>query len=322
MGGGGGGSGKIDWPGYLKRHQKWGLLRVQNYLDEYSEGGAPKRQHFDPNLYFGSKPTFTAMGLLGELHDMDPDSMFEAAYNAYTPRTQSYDGWMQHASRQMAAWQADADTDTTEAIIENVRERSRQEVEENVLPRAEQGFRDIGAVNTIGFSVMRAMVWQEHVRKTDEIDAELTYRQKTERQQQELAIAMRGPELESIGLGYAQLKAEVAIKRAGFQMTSKETLIKIADGIFADAASFKMKANAILDEEQMVGKKWKLEGMRYYAEMLASISGGIPMRPEETLSTTRAAVAGAAGGAGAAVAAGQPWWAGALVGGFMGAVGN
>jgi hypothetical protein len=324
MGGGGGQSGHISWVAYLEHEHKWGFSQLRPILLELLKKGAPNRFHADPAAFFGKENDTgtSAIGLLRSILDLDSDSLVEDNMKEYNPLPAEYTAWRKRFVDTYDAWAQASQLGQVANLVDAVEVRSRDRLQTTIIPQFEQGMRDINASYNFAFVIAKGELWKDHAREMDELEANLRYQHLQNTQNQRMQLVMTGIGQEHIQLGFTTLQAEVALKKAALKIQQKEAVVKIADGVFSDAANFAMKYAAVQTENAIFGTRWKAETMRYWEEMMASISGAVPIRPGEDMSTTRSAIAGAAGGAAASFASGGNPWMGALLGGFAGAVGG
>ena len=322
MGGGRSGSGQISWVAYLEKEHKWGLLKMRNVVKEISESPA-KRYDFNPGSYFGGPKElgYNAVAALKALSDTDPDEKYTSAFKAYAPLPDDYARWKKKYDDAHTYWEAESGDDYIDAMLEAYKERALDDFDTQLLPRLEVGARDINSVNTDGFLIAKTMLMKDINRDIREKDAMLHQQEHRDRQAQRMQLMQTGLGQRSVELGYSQLRAEVAMRRAAMVMGAKESVAKIADGVLSDAAAFNMKYAAIRTETSVRDHVYKAEAMKYWAEHIASISGAVPIRAGEEMSTTRAVIGGALGGAAAGYAGGGNIWAGAAMGAAAGLMG-
>jgi len=318
MGGGTSGGGHISWVAYLEKEHKWGLTNMRRIVKGMAEA-PPKRWDFNPNPYFGGPKDlgYNVVEALKALSDTDPDEKFGNVMKTYSPLPDDYVAWKKKYDDAHHDWNTESSDEYIDAMLEAYKERALDDFDTQIIPRLEVGARDINAVNTDGFLIARAMVGKDLSRDIREKDALLHQQEHRDRQVQRMQLMQTGIGQRHVELGYKQLHAEIALRRTAMTMGAKESIVKIADGVMSDAASFGMKYAAVRTEESIRKHVYKAESMRYWAEHIASISGAVPIRAGEEMSTTRAVVGGAIGGAAAGYMGGGGAggvWAGAAMG--------
>ena len=324
MGGGTSGGGHISWVKYLEQEHKWGLHAMRSYV-KLMASEPPKRWVFNPNPYFGGPKDlgYNVTDALKALSDTDPDAKFTAALKSYSPLPDDYAAWKKKYDDAHTYWEAESSDEYVDATLEAYKERALDDFDTQLVPRLEVGARDLNCVHTDGFLIAKAMVAKDLARDIREKDAVLHQQAHRDRQVQRMQLIQTGIGQRHVELGYKQLRAETALRRTAMIMGAKESIVKITDGVLSDAASFGMKYAAVRTEESLRNHVYKAEAMRYWAEHIASISGAVPIRGGEEMSTTRAVIGGALGGAAAGYAGGGSGgaWAGAAMGAAAGLMG-
>jgi len=264
-GGGGGSSGKVDFPDHMKvAHKDWldgtGVDKmtssIVDLMNAAMAGASP---------YSGYVP-------------VDPDTVFFAAGNtAVNYRTpyellSCFDKWSTDTA--FATYMADdaayitAAIDAHSSILDN-------EINNNVLPAFKAGMANINATMSSAFVVGAAKIWDSKVAKVAETDA-------------------------NIRLTRLQQGAEVALNRIGALTQWRQIVTQMS----AELARIYLVASAERDDDYLEAlhkdATWDMEMYQYGTQVMASISGTAAQtvpRKSKTGSAIGGAMSGGAMGA-------------------------
>ena len=299
--GGGGSSGKVDYPAYMTAaHGSW-----------LNHGGADTVTSSMVDLInanLTTSPYATASP-----YDSEPDvlQMWADAGAATTAVTSLAGDDLGTLVSTTAGWVSDKLlTDAMiDAIVSAHSAQVQDELDDDILPAYRTGMRDVGMVNTSAFAIGEAILASRKLKSVASVDAELRKLQGAHRLEGGLKFLelANNSELEKARLLDAAYKLRVEVKRmsivAGQEYADKEV------------------------EYDELNAKWPFDMYGYAGNLLASISGaaiqGGSKGPSKMASALGGALSGAAAGAmmGAKVGAiGGPM--GAALGGAVGLLGG
>jgi len=166
------------------------------------------------------------------------------------------------------------------------------EIESNVLPRFEEGMRDINAVQTSSFVIGKSLIEAERIKNLAKFDAELRYRMVP------VAVEKWKTHLqwrESVVRSYAEIvklyfSAKMDITEYNYSMAARDTL-------------------------------WPFTVTEYYRTVVGTLNGAQESRSDtKGTSTTAKVIGGALSGAAAGAMIGAPTGVGAPIGAAVGGV--
>lgn len=281
--GGGGSSGAVDYPSYMKtQHELW-LGEIDSLIDSTSS------PYIGMAAYDPSNDTAAMIQAL---------NTFSAAVTALAYVTDV------EAAMSAAQVKVDAICDDTflNADIAAYAAILDQDINDEVLPQFQAGMRDINAVMTSAFVLGEAKIW---ARKTSEINkyaSALRLEMKRQRNQ----MVMQATELMM-----NHMDKIVAFQQLVASMSLEAYRIKIV------AHKEEVDANILLEKDDAL---FRFELYQYAGNMLAAIGGGTHTTAGDKPSTLQSVLGGAMSGAAVGAMVGGPM--GAAVGGVIGGVGG
>lgn len=261
-GGGGGSSGKVNYPTYMKEmHEDW-----LNDLD---------------TLITGTTSPFT------DAVTWDPDltlaSMEEsvAAFSTAVAGVSSLDDWQAAISTAKAKWDAILSDDVLDENVRAFGELLEEDIVDNTLPQFQSGMRDINAVMTSAFVMGEAKIWSG---KTKEVSKYSTGLRLQADQAKTQAISDSSKVILDVD------RNKLSMEHALAQLAVENYRMKIV------AKTEECQRQFELDEKDAL---WPFELYQYGANMLAGIGGGTvgSRGPSKTASALGGALSGAAAGA-------------------------
>ena len=292
--GGGGGSGAVDYPDYMKTvHQDW------------LEGAASSRLTTE-NITAVMASAIGASPFSGEVA-YDPDTELDkadtalAGFNTVIDALSHNTDWATTIAAVIAA--IDASVITTSYINEDVAEYAEvldDQVESQTLPRFEAGMSDINAVISSSFTLGRAVI--EGFRNRD--------------------VAKHASGLR---LQLSAQRNDMTVKSTASVLYMLMERVKF-EGMYAQLMSDAKRIRVIAQKEQVdqdlaiaeADARWDLEVFQYGANVLAGIGGGTTQTAPAGMSKGQSALSGAA--AGAAMGAQSGTWMGVGIGAVVGGV--
>ena len=282
--GGGGSTGEVDYPEYMKKSHGHALdtiwAIVEGELGSYSPYAGWSSA--DPNGIFGIPGSNweTPAAMLRRLRGSFPSS-----FNLLD----RYELWLSslvvpdYVSTQTAAQSAAMAT----------------RLEDEVLPRFRGGMLDIGAACQSSFTIGQAVIEKENTRLVNKFDAEAR-------------------------MQHLSQNKEVAIKGAMGDLEWGRQLVVLATEITRMYLAAKFEIDATTVEMAAKDRRWDVETFEYYNHVLAAIAGAAVSKGNATQpSALGGALSGAAMGAMAGNAIpGVGTGVGAIVGGIMGLAGG
>lgn len=300
---GGGQSGRIDFPAYMKTWH--GEL-----LDDATADALDMSVTDALNAAWANSPFAAAVAY-------DPDSALDnmdAAVAAFDIVVDAldYDGdWEAAVDTAVAKVDADIVTDTyIDEETDAYEDILDDTIISKVLPEFRTGMRDINAGMSSAYAIGEAHIWAMRDRDVAKFTADLQIKLATQRDE----LVMKG--VESI---LKNLVLRVEYEKSVAHITSEVNRIRIV------AKKEEADQNLSIDENDA---KWDLELFAYGSNVLASISGaavsaasGEGMQPSTTSSVLGGVLSGAGSGAMIGSMFGMPWL-GAGIGALLGGLGG
>ena len=288
--GGGGSSGKVDFPAHMKvAHRDW----LDNTGTDSMNFSVVDLMN---TAQAGDSPYVNYVA-------KDPDEAFFAAgnslvsYNTPYEILKTFDDWGIEAI--FDTYFADDEAKITAAIVAHSAQLD-DEVNINVLPVFKAGMANINATRGSAFVIGEAVIWEGKMKQVALADAK-------------------------IRLQRIQEGSDVALKRMGIWMDWKRITSQMATEMARIylAASFESDNNEL--EKAHKDKVWDLEMYAYGTQVMSCISGTastVTKMPEQ--SAMGGAMSGAASGAAIGAQSANPYGVaiGAVVGGIAGYVGS
>ena len=280
-GGGGGSSGKVDYPAYMKfAHGNWltGLSAVDgtgtpdamtssvvDLMNTAMSGNSP---------YYGFTPT-------------DPNTVFFAAtktaadYRSPYEMLKCFDQWsIDTAFTSYMATDASYITAAVAAFTASMDD----EINNNVLPAFKAGMDDLNAVATDFYTAGAALIWDTKAKKVAEFEA-------------------------NVRLQRIQAGADISLKRIAALIQWRQTVTQFSGEFSRIYLAAQHEKNTQIFDAGHKDKTWDLEMYQYGTQVMASIAGSATSRGT---SSNQSALGGAIGGAlsgaamGAMITAGNP----------------
>lgn len=284
----GGGSGKVDYPTYMKtKHEAW-----LNEIDALIPSTNPYlgKVSFDPDTLIAGMTTYVN-NMLG---------YFSTGITSVAGVKTLWQGWVDDVATKLDAKLPSGTY--LQTAIENVSAAVIAGLNFGVINEFEGGMRDINAVQSAAFTLGKAMLLARVGLETSRYASEMTLRTVQDRNRGVVATPVD--------------MIRVVMDAGNLWKTMSETAInKTRMNIIAKQEQFDKQLQLDLDEA-----KWPLEEFQYAGNLLASIGGAASgaidkAKPNPYASALGGAVSGAAMGA-----AFGPW--GAAVGAVVGGVGG
>lgn len=268
-GGGGGSSGKVDFPAHMKTaHADWlddtgtdtMTFSVVSLMNTAMSGASP---------YNGYVPK-------------DPDAAFFAAGNSLSNYTSVYEYLSNLSSDDLNAIFSSYITDDETRIAAAIAAHSAlldDEISTNILPKFKAGMVNINATMGVGFVIGESLILDSKAKKVADTDAK-------------------------IRLQRLQEGGDLALRRLGTWIDWRKTLT----GLSTETSRIYLAAYGDRDDDYLEGlhkdATWDLEMYQYGTQVMASISGQ-PSQAMPRKSKTASAIGGAmSGGAMGAMVAG------------------
>lgn len=261
--GGGGGSGKVEYPTYMQdQHTAW--LSDMDTLVSSTTSPFFAEVAYDPTADIGVMVTAVAT---------------MASVIAALNHTADWESAVETAKAKVATVIDDTYLDNDIAAYANILDT---DIQDNTLPVFQSGMRDVNAVQTSAFVMGEAKIWADKAEQINKYATGLRLQNSLERNKYIFASA------QSI---LQQLQMTVEMEKVLMQMTLETYRIKII--------AFKEQAadNLEIDEKDA---RWEFDKYMYAGDLLASIGGGTSgsgYRPSKAQSALGGAMSGAAAGA-------------------------
>jgi len=302
-GGGGGQSGKVDYPDYIET--------IHGQALDHAGTDTPTSSVTDlVNTALGSSP------FSGET-SYDPATPISEMEDALTSFAALVDGldaetdWLSIIATAKGFVDDEFfDEDEVERELEAYSDQLRDQLDMVVLPRFRGGMRDINAVMSSAFAVGESIIEASNQRDVSKFLADLRLKMKTKKDEIIVQSAMKMLEynLNTVELKKALMHYNAEVKRLTIVANKEETDTQL-----------------YIDVQDA---KWDLEAMAYLGNMIASIAGASTVREGiDGPSTLRTAMGGALSGAAAgamvgSVVPGIGTAVGAGIGGLLGVAGG
>lgn len=283
---GGGSSGKVDYPEYMKtQHQTW-LTAIASLLTTAATGDSPFAADaaYDPTTRITTMDNAVCAfnGVVDALaHETDWESAVDAAVTKVDAAV-------------IDDTYIDTDVDAYSDLLAD-------EITNKTLPAFQGGMRDVNAVYSSAFVMGEAHIQAMKTRDVAKYSSEL--RVKLSLYRVELIKA-------SVERILASLMKRVEFEQAVAHYSTESTRVGIV--------AFKEQTDQdILIED--LDARWDMDIYQYGANMLAAISGGAVSSSGASMSKSQSALSGAIAGASIGAPFGAP---GAVIGGVLGGIGG
>jgi hypothetical protein len=313
MGGGGGGSGSVDFPEYLKQIQR-------NILD-----GSDWSEQIDTlniSIIEALNTSATNSPYVGTV-SYDPDTVLQegnvrlqATIDAINALNSAGD-YASAITSATTSWPIETipfDTGPIDADIESYDTLLTQQLDDIALPKFKAGMQNINAVISSAYIVGEAILRGYKDRELIQYGAAL--RTKIHTQNNEVNGQLRIARTSQIQAGAGQIVAETLKK---LDMISDMTRLSLDYNRIRIMAKKEELSEQLQFDEQ--DARWYMDSFQYFANVLASIQGGTaPTQGQKRPSQTMSALSGALSGAATGAAIGAPYGGyGALIGAVAGA---
>ena len=289
--GGGGGSGKIEYPTYMSTvHNDWldktGTDVIELSVTEAMDAAIGASPWTSAAAYDPATPladAWTAVCALNTLADaLDHETDWSSAIAA---AISDYDGSV-------------VDEDKLDDDINAYAQVQQDNIDYVILPKLRAGYRDANAVLSSAFPIAEGVVWGMHVKDVGKYATDLRLKNHILRSEWVLKAAetMLKNQMMRVEFEKAVAHLSVEAKRIHIVATKEQT-----------------DQDYTFDENDA---KWDMEAFQYGANVLAAIGGGTVGPGNKRPSAASSAIGGALSGAAAGAAVGGP--VGGVIGGVLG----
>lgn len=284
MGGGasgGGQSGKVDYPVYIKNWHDKMLHNVFSLVKGAYK--APTSYLYDPKVWFGApanQGVYPAIKTFGAIN-------VESLFKSIVSDTYEYSLVLNEDSISDIKAKAEALrnilTSTPEAatneVIDSYSVKLLQRVDSDVIPKIEVGMRDAGAVIGTSFVIAKELAMEHYTAEVADFSAKVKMRF------WELLYGLY-QYLEQQWITGAIALTEVAMKRVAQKLEHAKAHVVLLAEVANAATLAQSKYGVVRTEDEIRSKTWKLDLWDHMNKTLASIAGASPVRQATTAGQT------------------------------------
>ena len=281
-GGGGGNSGKVDYPAYMKtQHETW-LTALATDITTARTGNSPyyAAVAYDPTTPLAAMDTAVCA--------------FNTVVDVLNNET-DWDSAMTQAKTTIDALISDT---YINADVDAFADKLDDQVDNVTIPKFQRGMQDINAVQTSAFALGEALIYGMRDRDVAKYTSDL--RLKSSLMRNELIVKSASEMLQAL------------LTRVDFEKNVAHYTLEY-NRMFIAAKKDQTDQDYEFDD---LDAKWDLEMFQYGGNMMASIAGAATNQGTKGASKTASAIGGALSGAAAGMAVGGP--TGAAIGGALG----
>jgi hypothetical protein len=298
---GGGQSGAVDYPAYMKT---WHNVILQTTYNEVQAANIPPTTYmYDPKVWFGVPlPANSVYKTLAKFAALDTSALFKDLLSSNSTvgyiLGETAVGEIKARAEDLRALLVDptgADA-TCEAMIDSHSAKLLQKINTDVMPKVEVGMRDLNAVVGTSFVIARELVMEDYMHEVADFSG------KARTHLWELRHDLY-KFVEGLWAQAAVHAAEIGMKRVAMSMEKLKTELTASAELANIAVLAQSKYGVVQTEKETRTKTWRLDMWNHMNAALASISGAHTVTPGNTQGSSMFGSALGMGAMGAGVGA-------------------
>ncbi len=315
---GGGQSGKVDYPEYMKEWHITMLQGTHRLITNAAASPWPKTYIYDPKVWFGLPTNNSAYTALSQFKAIDIKAIVDNMLSD-NPTTSYVLGSaaikeIKEKAKLLRDELINTDSELTiQTLVDAQATKILQKIDADVIPRIELGLRDVNAVIGSSFIIAKEIAMENYTAEIADYSAKIRLRF-WELRHELYKFA------ETMWIQGSVSSAEITTKALSLYLDKVKTTTGMALELSAAATLAQSKYGVVQTEQAMRDRTWKLDLYDHMNKTLASISGASPISDKSNQGSAAAIFSGTIGmgatGAGVGASIGGPW--GAVIGGVAG----
>ena len=338
--GGGGSSGSIDYPTYLKNtHQVFieavlGTWRDIQYTPPAHDPVNPYDYMVGPNTSadgYAPIDSLKAYETLNAFSGLDFDARFKSLIDPTSPIGLGVETVRVAELRAMAKqiWDeivGDGAQANRDAIVAAHAERTLDILESTVIPKVELGMRQANMGLSTGFVIGKALIYDGHNKDIKEFSAKLE--EAADDKKWELYGRLLSLESQLLSMNLSSI--QIGLQRLQLYVSQKQTTMATAVSLGEAYYQHEQKYQLILTDKAIREITWKIETANHVGKAIAAIAGASTVKEGASINAAASTLSGAASGAAAGAMVGAKiggadsggGWYGAAIGAVVGGIGG